>query len=43
MTEFGVPMLTIKTFENVINDKEIASIVFFGKEIPIDNRISTTN
>jgi hypothetical protein len=36
-------MLTIKTFENVINDKEIASIVFFGTKIPIDNRISTTN
>lgn len=28
-------MLTIKTFENVINDKEIASIVFFDKEIPL--------
>jgi hypothetical protein len=36
-------MLTIKTFKNVINDKEIASIVFFGTEILIDNRISTTN
>lgn len=30
-------ILTIKTFENVINDKEIASIVFFDKEIPIQN------
>lgn len=30
-------IFTIKTFENVINDKEIASIVFFGKEIPIQN------
>lgn len=30
-------LLTIKTFENVINDKEIASIVFFDKEIPITN------
>lgn len=29
-------MVTIKTFENVINDKEIASIVFFDKEIPIN-------
>ncbi|WP_079913210.1 hypothetical protein [Paenibacillus sp. 32352] len=28
-------MLTIKTFENVINDKEIASIVFFDKEIQL--------
>ncbi|GAA3413193.1 hypothetical protein ACFFNY_01365 [Paenibacillus hodogayensis] len=28
-------MVTIKTFENVINDKEIVSIVFFDKEIPI--------
>ncbi|WP_144942007.1 DUF4179 domain-containing protein [Paenibacillus sp. 32O-W] len=28
-------ILMIKTFENVINDKEIASIVFFDKEIPI--------
>lgn len=28
-------MITIKTFENVINDKEIASIVFFDKEIPL--------
>ena len=31
-------ILTIKTFEKVINDKEIASIVFFGAEIPIDDR-----
>ncbi|RAV14877.1 DUF4179 domain-containing protein [Paenibacillus contaminans] len=30
-------ILTIKTFENVINDKEIASIVFLGAEIPIEN------
>ncbi len=30
-------LLTIKMFENVINDKEIASIVFFDKEIPINN------
>lgn len=30
-------MITIKNFENVINDKEIASIVFFDKEIPINN------
>ncbi|OAB35696.1 hypothetical protein PMSD_11850 [Paenibacillus macquariensis subsp. defensor] len=35
-------LLTIKMFENVINDKEIVSIVFFGTEIPIDNRIPTT-
>ncbi|MFD0678363.1 MULTISPECIES: hypothetical protein [unclassified Paenibacillus] len=28
-------LITIKTFGNVINDKEIASIVFFDKEIPI--------
>lgn len=28
-------MLTIKTFENVINDKEIVSIVFFDQEILI--------
>lgn len=36
--EYGIGhMLTIKTFENVINDKEIASIVFFDKEIPINN------
>lgn len=36
--EYGTGhMLTIKTFENVINDKEIASIVFFDKEIPIHN------
>ncbi|MBE1445824.1 DUF4179 domain-containing protein [Paenibacillus sp. OAS669] len=28
-------MLTIKAFENVINDKEIASIVFFDKEIQL--------
>lgn len=30
-------ILTIKSFENVINDKEIASIVFFDKEVPIKN------
>ncbi|MEC0229301.1 hypothetical protein [Paenibacillus alba] len=36
-------MHTIKTFEHVINDKEIASIVFFDKEIPIKKGISTTN
>lgn len=30
-------MFTIKRFKNVINDKEIASIVFFDKEIPINN------
>lgn len=36
--EYGTGhMLTIKTFENVINDKEFASIVFFDKEIPIHN------
>lgn len=29
-------LLTIKTFENVINDKEITSIVFFDKKIPIN-------
>ncbi|XID90342.1 hypothetical protein ACF3MZ_17515 [Paenibacillaceae bacterium WGS1546] len=28
-------LLSIKTFENVINDKEIASIEFFDQEIPI--------
>ena len=27
-------LLTIKTFEQVINEKDIASIVFFGQEIP---------
>lgn len=35
LTEFGTQMLTIKTFEQVINDEEIASIVFFDKEIPL--------
>ncbi len=30
-------ILTIKKFKSVINDKEIASIVFFDKEIPINN------
>ncbi|MDQ0194793.1 hypothetical protein [Paenibacillus wynnii] len=30
-------LLTIKTFENIINDKEIASFVFFDKEIPMKN------
>jgi len=33
-------ILTIKTFDKVINDKEISSIVFFGAEVPIDNRTS---
>lgn len=28
-------LTTIKTFEHVINDKAIASIVFFGDEIPV--------
>lgn len=37
VSEGGIQMLTIKTFENVINDKEIVSIVFFDKEIPINN------
>lgn len=37
LTESGTRLLTIKTFENVINDNEIASIVFFDKEIPITN------
>lgn len=37
LTEGGTQLFTIKTFENVINDKEIASIVFFDKEIPIKN------
>ncbi|MFB9274220.1 hypothetical protein [Cohnella cellulosilytica] len=31
-------MLIIKTFEQVINDKEIASVVFFGVEIPLADR-----
>lgn len=35
LTENGTQLLTIKQFENVINDKEIESIVFFDKEIPI--------
>ncbi|MFJ7732627.1 hypothetical protein ACIQXF_12100 [Lysinibacillus sp. NPDC097231] len=35
LTENGTQFFTVKTFENVINDKEIASIVFFDKEIPI--------
>ncbi|QGQ98050.1 hypothetical protein EHS13_25725 [Paenibacillus psychroresistens] len=30
-------ILTIKTFENVINDKEITSIVFFDKKVQINN------
>lgn len=30
-------MLTIKTFDSLINEKEIASFVFFGKEIPVNN------
>ena len=29
LTENGTQIFTIKTFENVINDKEIASIEFF--------------
>jgi len=33
-------ILTIKTFDRVINDKEISSVVFFGAEIPIDSRSS---
>lgn len=33
--ENGTQLLTVKTFENVINTEEIASIVFFDKEIPI--------
>jgi len=37
LTENGTQLFTIKTFENVINDKEIVSIVFFDKEIPIRN------
>lgn len=37
LTESGTRLLTIKTFENVVNDNEIASIVFFDKEIPITN------
>ncbi|GLI04373.1 hypothetical protein YDYSG_04030 [Paenibacillus tyrfis] len=28
-------MITTKSFKNLINDKEIASVVFFDKEIPI--------
>lgn len=37
LTENGTQLFTIKTFNKVINDKEIASIVFFNKEIPIKN------
>lgn len=37
LMEGGTRLFTIKTFENVINDKEIASIVFFDKEISIEN------
>lgn len=33
----GNQLFTIKTFEDVINDKKIASIVFFNKEISIKN------
>lgn len=29
-------LITLKTFDNVINDKEIESFVFFGKKIPIN-------
>lgn len=35
--ENGTHLFTIKTFENVINSKEIASIIFFDEEIPIKN------
>lgn len=35
LTENGTQLFTIKTFDHVINDKEIASIVFFDKEISI--------
>ncbi|MFM1653528.1 hypothetical protein ACI7RC_15655 [Brevibacillus sp. B_LB10_24] len=37
LTENGTHLFMVKTFENVINDKEITSIVFFGKEIPVNN------
>lgn len=37
LTENGTQLFTVKMFENVINDKEIASIVFFEKEFPIKN------
>ncbi|MFX3633932.1 MAG: hypothetical protein ACE3L7_26615 [Candidatus Pristimantibacillus sp.] len=35
-------LLTIKTFESVINDKEITSIEFFESEIPLGHKISST-
>ena len=35
LTENGTQLFTVKTFENVINNKEIVSIVFFDREIPI--------
>ncbi|MFF2479976.1 hypothetical protein [Paenibacillus sp. NPDC058071] len=37
LTENGTQLFTVKTFEQVINDKTIASIVFFDREIPINN------
>ncbi len=37
LMENGTQLFTVKTFENVINTKEIVSIVFFDKEIPINN------
>ncbi len=38
LAEHGIgEMLNIKTFENVINDKEIKSILFFSTEIPINS------
>ncbi|MEF2966554.1 hypothetical protein V3851_12000 [Paenibacillus sp. M1] len=37
LMENGTQLFTVKMFEKVINDKEIASIVFFDKEIPIKN------
>jgi len=43
LVEPGYQMLTIKTFEKVINDKEIASIVFFDKVIPIDQLHNTAS
>lgn len=29
-------LITLKTFDNIINDKEIESFVFFGKKIPLN-------
>lgn len=37
LMENGTQLFTVKTFEHVINTKEIVSIVFFDKEIPINN------